>query len=89
MSSFVLTVNAPGICVFCIAESSGDIVVNDPTASPVTVTPAASEGPDAASWAKTCQAQLQIKKMAHEHLRKALMDVFMATCLSILLPFDC
>src|ERR1700756_5655780 len=44
MSSAVLTVNAPGTCVFCSADSSGDPEVSDPVASPVTVTSSVCAG---------------------------------------------
>ena len=38
ISSVVLTAKAPGTCVFCFADSSGDPEVSDPAISPVTVT---------------------------------------------------
>jgi len=89
MSSFVLTVKAPGTCVFCFADSSGDPEVSDPIASPVTVTASVSEGAGVESWARTCLAQLVIKRIAQKYKRKDLMDLFMAHWLSIPLPFAC
>src|SRR2546430_856798 len=85
MSSLVLKVKAPGICVFCFVDFSGEVEVSEPIASAVTVTASVCEGAGVESWARICFAQLAIKRIARKYERKGLIDLFIAAWL----PFCC